>query len=451
MELKQVKFLQKIQDHFKGKFTADIEITATKNEDGPPQGAPINIDVTGKGEYRDLIIEADKIRQFLDRKGVIGVEKLKLNVEANRPEIPIEVDRDQIRKLNASTMQVGMAIRKALLGEDITTYTKNEESYDIVVRFNQKNRENFDALLDQQLIFRNNQGKLLNIPIRSVIKDPKEQGSYSAVIRKNELPLVSIISNVTEGFNANEVVEEIKEHMLEYESEGMLKEGVNYKFTGQQEEQAKEMEFLSGALLIAVFLIILIIVTQFNSYSAPGVIMLAVLLSLIGVFLGLVISRQNFVIMMTMIGIISLAGVVVNNAIVLIDYTNELRRKKRHEKGLGEFEQLPIEDVIEAARLAGKTRLRPVLLTAITTVLGLIPLAVGFNIDFFSLYTTYDPKIYFGGDNNIFFAPMSWTIIYGLTFATFLTLVIIPSLYVLITQLKTWIYKVGGWQMRSDL
>jgi multidrug efflux pump subunit AcrB len=447
--VKTGEILTKIQDHFKGFFTADIEVTAAKNEDGPPQGAPINIDVSGKGDYRDLITEADKIRTFLDRKAIGGVEKLKLNVEANRPEIPIEVDRDQIRKLNASTMQVGMAIRKALLGEDISTYTKDDESYDIVVRFNKQNRENFDALLDQQLIFRNNKGQLLNIPIRSVIKDPVEQTSYTAVIRKDEVPLVTIISNVTEGYNANEVVQELKDAMFEYESE--IKDGVTYKFTGQQDEQAKEMEFLSGALMIAVFLIILIIVAQFNSYSAPGVIMLAVLLSFIGVFLGLVISRQSFVIMMTMIGIISLAGVVVNNAIVLIDYTNMLRKQKREEKGLTEYEELPIEDIIDAARMAGKTRLRPVLLTAITTVLGLIPLAIGFNIDFFSFFSTYDPKIYFGGDNNIFFAPMSWTIIYGLTFATFLTLVIIPSLYILTTRLKMWIYKVGGWKMRSNL
>lgn len=449
--VKTTEILQKIQNHFKGFFNADIEITANKDEQGPPQGSPINIDISGKGEYGELIAEADKIRLFLDRKGVPGVEKLKLNVEANRPEIPIQVDRDQIRKLNASTMQVGMAIRKALLGEDITTYTKNEESYDIVVRFNKENRENLDAILDQQLIFRNNKGQLLNIPIRSVIKDPKEQSSYSAVIRKDEIPLVTIISNVTEGFNANEVVAELKENMLEYQNDNLLKEGVSYSFTGQQEEQAKEMSFLSSALLIAVFMIILIIVSQFNSYSAPGIIMLAVLLSFIGVFLGLVISRQSFVIMMTMIGIISLAGVVVNNAIVLIDYTNQLRDEKRKAKGLGEFDILPMADIVDAAREAGKTRLRPVLLTAITTVLGLIPLAIGFNIDFFSFLSSYDAKIYFGGDNNVFFGPMSWTIIYGLTFATFLTLVIIPSLYVLITQFKIWIYGVFNWKMRSNI
>ncbi|MGC6434110.1 MAG: efflux RND transporter permease subunit [Crocinitomicaceae bacterium] len=445
------EIMKKIQAHFKGRFNADIDIIASKDEQGPPQGAPINIEVSGKGDYKTLITEADKIRVFLESRNVNGVEKLKLDVDINRPEIPIKVDRDQVRKLNASTMMVGMAIRKALLGQDITTYTKDEESYDIVVRFDKDNRENFDAILDQKLIFRNNKGKLLNIPIRSVILKPTEQISYSAVNRKNEVPIVSIISNVLEGYNPNEVVKELKENLLEYNTEGMIADNVNYKFTGQQDEQAKEMAFLSKALVIAVFLILLIIVAQFNSYSAPGVIMLTVLLSLIGVLLGLLISRQSFVIMMTMIGVISLAGVVVNNAIVLIDYTNGLRRQRREELGLGEFDQLPMEEVLIAVETAGRTRLRPVLLTAITTILGLIPLAIGFNINFFTLLSEYDPHIFIGGDNNKFFGPMSWTIIYGLTFATFLTLIIIPSLYVLTTRFKAWVYRVGGWKMRSNL
>jgi multidrug efflux pump len=344
-----------------------------------------------------------------------------------------------------------MAIRKALLGQDISIYTKDEESYDIVVRFNKDNRENFDAILDQQLIFRNNKGKILNIPIRSVILTPSEEVSYSAVNRKNQIPLVSILSNVLEGYNANEVVMELKEHMLDFESEGHLNGNFHYKFSGQQDEQEKEMKFLSKALMIAVFLIMLIIVAQFNSYSAPGVILLTVVLSLIGVLLGLLISRQSFVIMMTMIGVISLAGVVVNNAIVLIDYTNNLRRQKREEQDLTEFEELHISEIIEAVKEAGRTRLRPVLLTAITTILGLIPLAIGFNINFFTLFSAYDANIFIGGDNNMFFGPMSWTIIYGLTFATFLTLIIIPSLYILTTRLKFWLYKKGGWKMKSNL
>jgi len=446
-----IEILKKIQNGLKGEFTADVEITAAKDAAGPPQGSPISIDVTGKGEYRELIFEAQRIMNYLDSTNVKGVEQLKLNVEANRPEIPITVDRDQVRKLNASTMQVGMAIRKALLGQDVTTYTKDEESYDIVVKFNKTNRESLDALLDQRLIFRNNKGQLLNIPVRSVIENADESASYTAVVRKDQVPLVQITSNVIEGFNATEVVDSLKAKMEIYEEAGRINQGFSYKFSGQMEEQAKEMAFLSQALGIAVFLILLIIVAQFNSYSMPSIIMITVLLSLIGVLLGLVISRQNFVIMMTMIGIISLAGVVVNNAIVLIDYTNLIRKRRREELGLGEYEILPYPEIVKAAVEGGKTRLRPVLLTAITTILGLIPLAIGFNIDFFSFLSSYDAKIYFGGDNNMFFAPMSWAIIYGLTFATFLTLVIIPSLYLLMHKLKVWLYKITKTKMRSNI
>jgi len=449
--VKTGEVLAEIQKGIKGKFTADIEISADKNSEGPPTGSPINIEVTGRGEYRDLIAEATKIKNFLDRQSVEGVDRLMLNVESNRPEIPIVVDRDQVRKLSASTMMVGNAIRKALLGQDISKYTIDEESYDIVVRFDQNSRDNLDALLDQNLIFRNSKGVLIKVPIRSVVERPEEIASYSAVIRKDQLPIVTVNSNVTEGFNGNEVVKNLKAKLEEYKKSEGVNPNITYKFTGQQEEQAKQMVFLSSALLIAVFLITLIIVAQFNSYSAPAVIMLTVLLSLIGVLLGLVISRQNFVIMMTMIGIISLAGVVVNNAIVLIDFTNMLRNQRRQALDLTEDEVLPYSEVVEATIEAGKTRLRPVLLTAITTILGLIPLAIGFNIDFFSFLATYDAKIYFGGDNNVFFSPMSWTVIYGLTFATFLTLIVIPSLYLLTFRLKIWIYGKLNLKMKSNI
>lgn len=448
--IKTSDVLKKIQAGLKGKYTAEIEITAAKNEQGPPQGAPINIEVTGRGDYSQLISESEKIKNYLDRKNIKGVEKLKLNVDANRPEIPIKVDRDQIRKLNASTYKVGMAIRKSLLGQDVSTYTSEGETHDIVVRFNSRNRNNINSLLDQRMIFRNNAGKLMNIPIRSVIEKPEESNSYSAVIRKDQIPQVSITSNVTEGFNANEVVQKMKKEMLDFEKEGNLSKDINFRFAGQQDEQAKEMAFLSKALLIALFLVLLIIVSQFNSYSAPSVILLSVLLSLIGVFLGLVISRQNFVVIMTMIGIISLAGVVVNNAIVLIDYTNSLRKRKRDDLGLKDNELLSDKDLLDCTVQGGKTRLRPVLLTAITTVLGLIPLAIGFNIDFFGLFSSYEPNIFIGGDNNMFFAPMAWTIIYGLTFATFLTLIILPSVYLLAYKFKVWIYQKLNLTIKSN-
>lgn len=292
-DIKTGEILAEIQNGIKGKFTADIEISADKNSEGPPTGPPINIEITGRGEYRELIAEATKIKNYLERQAVDGVDRLKLNVETNRPEIPIIVDRDQVRKLSASTAMVGNAIRKALLGQDISKYTMDEESYDIVVRFDQNSRDNLDALLDQNLIFRNSKGVLIKVPIRSVVQNPNEISSYSAVIRKDQLPVVTVNSNVTEGYNSNEVVEILKTKLAAYQKKGELNPKIAYKFTGQQEEQAKEMAFLSSALLIAVFLITLIIVAQFNSYSAPAVIMLTVVLSLIGVLLGLVISRQK--------------------------------------------------------------------------------------------------------------------------------------------------------------
>jgi multidrug efflux pump subunit AcrB len=443
--------VRKLQSELKGKVTADVQVSVEKNSMGPPVQPPINIEVTGKGNYLDFILAATDIKNYINRRNIQGVEELKLNVEATRPEIPIEVDREQARKLNASTAQIGMAIRKALLGQDVSTYTLDEESYDIVVRFKERDRHDLNSLLDQKLIFRNNKGQLLNIPIRSVIKEPKENISYTGVVRKNQRPLVTISSNVVEGFNANEVVDELRGVMRDYMVEKGLPLGIEYAFTGQQDEQQKEMEFLSKALLIAVFLILLIIVTQFNSYSTPAIILFAVVLSLIGVFLGLILSGQTFVIMMTMIGIISLAGVVVNNAIVLIDYTNLIRKEKRLELGLTEDELLPDEEVVLATIKGGEVRLRPVLLTAITTILGLIPLAMGFNINFFTLITDYDPNIFIGGDNNMFFSPMAWTIIYGLTFATFLTLVIIPAMYLSLYRFKVWLFRKMNWKLRSNV
>ncbi|MFZ2429833.1 MAG: efflux RND transporter permease subunit, partial [Lutibacter sp.] len=242
---------------------------------------------------------------------------------------------------------------------------------------------------------------------------------------------ITIASNVLEGYNANEINEQIKTELKNYN----LPKNTSISFTGEQESQAEEMAFLSKALLIAVFFIFLILVAQFNSTSTPIIISLTVLLSLIGVLLGLIVFRMEFVIMMTMIGIISLAGIVVNNAIVLIDYTNLVMVRKRLEEGLDEG-VLTKEIINESIVEGGKTRLRPVLLTAITTVLGLVPLAVGININFMTLFTEFDPEFYIGGENVAFWGPMSWTIIFGLTFATFLTLIIVPVMYQLLNNFK---------------
>jgi multidrug efflux pump subunit AcrB len=385
-----------------------------------------------------LIYEAEKMKQFINKQNIPGIEELKLDIQTGKPELLINIDRQKAKRFNLSTGQIGSAIRTALFGKEVSTYKEGEDDYDIVIRMNDHSRYSVDNLMNQKITFRDpSNGKISQVPISAVAKAEKSS-TYSAINRKDLDRMITVQSNVLEGYNANEVVAAIKKSLDGYEVE----DGHRWKFTGQQEDQAKEMSFLSTALMVAVFLIFLIIVAQFNSISAPVIIVTAVVFSLIGVLLGLVIFQMDFVIMMTMIGIISLAGIVVNNAIVLIDYTKLIIERKKEELDLDEDGKLEINDIVEAIIEGGKTRLRPVLLTAITTILGLLPMAVGMNINFFTLFTDLDAQIYFGGDNVVFWGPMSWTIIFGLTFATFLTLVIVPVMFLLVERFKIRIRKV---------
>ena len=419
--------LNAIRDEVKG--YPDAIIRATKNSDGPPQGLPINLEITST-EYETALTYADGMKRFIEATGIQGVEGLKLDVEKSKPEMPISIDRDKARRYGLSTQQIGYGIRSALFGREVSRYKDGEDDYPINLRFSDAYRNNADALMNQKIIFRSaSNGQIKEVPI-SAVATAGRSTTYNAIKRKDLDRTVTLSSNVLGGYNANEVVASIKEAMSDYPAQ----DGVQWEFTGQQEEQAKEMAFLSKALVIALFLIFLIIVAQFNSISTPFIIGFSVLFSLTGVFLGLVVFRQDFVIIMTMIGIISLAGVVVNNAIVLIDYTNLLFDRRKRELELGEDDLLPFAEIVPLIIKGGRTRLRPVLLTAITTVLGLLPLAIGINVDFVSLLAEYDPKIYIGGDNNIFWKPMSWAIIYGLTFATFLTLVIVPIMMWYLTR-----------------
>lgn len=400
----------------------DAEIIVTKNSDGPPQGPPINIEIRGD-DYDDVLVTANSMRQYLRELDFEGVEELKIDVDKRKPELPITIDREKARRYGLSTQNIGYTIRTALFGREVSTFKDGEDDYPINVRFEESSRNNVDALMNQKVIFRSaSDGQIKEVPI-SAVATADRSTTFSSVKRKDLDRVITLSSNVLEGANANEIVLEMQESMKEFNAP----RGVEFAFTGQQEEQAKELAFLSQALLVALFLIILIIVAQFNSITTPFIIGFSVFFSLIGVLLGLVIFQMDFVIIMTMIGIISLAGVVVNNAIVLIDYTDLIRERKRKELGTGDH--LAFSEVEESIVQGGRTRLRPVLLTAITTILGLLPLAIGLNIDFVTLVTEYDPHIYIGGDNNVFWKPMSWAIIYGLTFATFLTLIIVPVMY----------------------
>lgn len=444
-----------IEKSLLGKFHADITIVVDKEQSGPPQQPPINIEITGSSNYGELTERAESLQQFLIKKNIEGIQKLKLDVEVNKSEIQIDINREYAKRVGLSTGQIAQSIRTSLFGKDVSTYNFNDEDYDINIRYIEGNRSDVSSILEQKIMFMNNRGVKLSVPISSVVKNIKKINKYAAVVRKNQNNTVTVFSGVQEGYNANEIIAVVKECLNEFENSDagnrFINAGFKYKFTGQMEDQEKELAFLSRALLFAVFLILLILVTQFNAFSSPIIILSSVVLSLAGVFLGIVISRNDFVIIMTMIGIISLAGIVVNNAIVLVDYTNLIRKRKREELGLDVTTLISNEDFKASVIEGGKTRLRPVLLTAITTILGLFPLASGLNINFFSLVRDWDPQIFFGGDNVIFFKPMSLAIIYGLTFATFLTLVVVPIMYYSIYRFKIWLFKLFRWEVKVDL
>lgn len=402
------------------------KIVVQKNSEGPPVGKPINVELTGEN-IDSLILYADNIKRMMEEKDIPGVDQLKTDLETGKPELVIDINRDAARRYSISTGQIAQTIRAALFGKEISKLKQGEDDYKIWIRLNKEERNNINALLDQRITFRNPaNGKIAQVPISSVAS-VYYSSSYGSVKRKNAEKAINIFSEVKEGYNANEIVGKYKALLADYS----LPEGYTFKFTGEQEEQDQSSAFLGNAFLLAFLLIFLIIVAQFNSVLTPAIVMFSVLFSTTGVFLGLYIFKMEFVVLMTGIGIISLAGVVVNNAIVLIDYTNLLRARKREELGIEEDGRLSSEELIETIVLAGKTRLRPVLLTAITTVLGLIPLAIGMNINFFTLFTEYDPQYYTGGDSTMFWGPMSWTVIFGLTFATFLTLIVVPCMYVI--------------------
>lgn len=416
----------------------EAEVVVTKNENGPPQGPPINIEITGD-DYDSVLFYATGLKRFIETRRLAGIEELKLDVNKAKPEMPITVDREKARRYGLSTYQVGDAIRSALFGREVSTYKDGEDDYAINIRFNSDYRNNADALVNQKITFRDPaNGRIKQVPISAVATFDKSN-TFSSVKRIDLDRVITIQSNVLDGYNANEIVATLQKELVSFD----VPEGITFQFTGQQEEQAEQMSFLTKALMIALFMIFLIIVAQFNSTSTPFIIGFSVFFSMIGVLLGLVIFQMDFVILMTMIGIISLAGVVVNNAIVLIDYTNLLRERRKEELEMDTNAKLDFKEVETAIVQGGKTRLRPVLLTAITTVLGLLPLAIGLNIDFVGFMYDYDPKFYVGGDNNVFWKPMSWAIIFGLTFATFLTLVIVPVMYWYLNRAKyKFIYKM---------
>ncbi len=428
--VKSSTVLSEVRNAVKGFPGASVIVE--KDAAGPPVGYPVNIEISGE-DYEEMLVAAEDLRTHIEDLGIGGIEELKLDVNRSKAELGVTVDREKAGQLGISTAAIGQTLRRSVYGEEASTYKEGDDDYEINVRFNDEYRYDESALFNQPVTFRNNQGQIVQVPISALV-EKNASSAFSAIKRKDLKRVITLYSNVLteQGYNATEIVGQLKEELSGYD----MPSGINYSFTGEQEEQQDNMNFLLMALGIAMGSILLILVAQFNSLSKPIIILMAVVLSLVGVFLGLIIFQMDFVILMTMMGIISLAGIVVNNAIVLIDYTQILIDRKKEELGLEEEEHLTREEYFRLTVAGGKSRLRPVLLTAITTVLGLIPLAVGLNIDFFGLFTDYDPGIYIGGDNVIFWGPLAWTVIFGLVFATFLTLVIVPVMFYLTNRAK---------------
>lgn len=415
---------------------AGVITNVQKNNEGPPVGKPINIEVSGEN-FEELIAITEKLKAEVAAKEIPGVEGLKLDLETGKPEILVNVDRARARMFGLSTAQIGGTLRTALFGKEISKFKDGEDEYPIMLKLKDDYRYDVSSLLNQRITFRDmTTGKIKQVPISSVA-DISFTSSYGSVKRRDQDRTITIWSNVIEGYNATEINAQIQEEFANYP----LPEGYSLRFTGESEEQEKAAAFLSKAFMIAIALIVLILVSQFNSGIKPMIIVGSVAFSTIGVFLGIIATGATISVIMTGIGIVSLAGIVVNNAIVLIDYIDLTRARKREELGMPEGSTLPLDQAIDCIVEGGKTRLRPVLLTAITTVLGLLPLATGMNINFYTLLSELNPDIYFGGDNVAFWGPMAWTVIYGLSFATFLTLIVVPVMYLLVERVNIFFAK----------
>ena len=409
------EYLDKIRQAVKG--IPGAVISTDKNRSGPPTGKPVNIEITGE-HLPDLINDAAAFKNYLDSLQIPGIEDLKSDFQANKPEIAIKIDRERANHEGISTGQIATEIRTAVLGLEVSKYKVDEDEFPIELRYSLDTRENINRLIDLKITYRDmNSGLLRQIPLSSVAKIDYED-SYGGIKRQNLKRIITLSSGVLTGYTANEIVAEVNKLAKDFP----LHEGVQIKLTGEQEDQAETSAFLGKAMLIAIGLIFFILITQFNSLSKTLIILSEVIFSVIGVLLGIVIFNMSISIIMTGLGIVALGGIVVRNGILIVEFIDTLK-----ERGL---------KTREAIVQAGLTRITPVILTATATILGLVPLAVGFNLNFATMFTELNPQIHIGGDNVMFWGPLSWTIIFGLSFATFLTLIFVPGMYIIAYEMK---------------
>ena len=413
-------YLDKIRNATHG-LIPGAEIVVEQESGGPPTPKPVTIEIRGE-DFDDLIHTSREVKRYLDSLAIPGVEELRSDLILSKPEISIDIDRERANREGISTVQIGSEFRTAILGREATKFRDGEDEIPVTVRLKEDQRENINAVENLNITFRDmNSGLLRSVPM-AALADVRYTNTFGGVRRKDQERMVTISSNITAEYQPKQtqVVNSVKEAIARFPE----KEGVFVGFEGEDAEMIDAINFLGRSLIISIFLILIILITQFNSVGKTLIIMTEVVFSIIGVLLGMAIFNMDLSVIMMGVGIVALAGIVVRNGILLVEFTDKLR-----EEGA---------DVKTAIIQAGKIRMTPVILTATAAILGLIPLAVGFNIDFSSLFTTGDPKIYFGGDSVAFWGPLSWTIIFGLGFATFITLIILPVMYLTGWKTKKW-------------
>jgi multidrug efflux pump len=403
-------YLENIRQAVRGIPGAEISVEKEKN--GPPTGAPVNLEISG--ENLDLLLSTtDKIINTVDSAEIPGLDKMKSKFENNKPELVITIDRDRANREGISTAQIGGEIRTAINGTEVSKYRDGEDQYPIQLRYNEYQRENIDRLMNLKITFRDmNSGLLRQIPLSSVASI-NYVSTYGGIDRINSKRVVTVVSNIFTGHSSPEVnikIQKIINNMR-------IPEGVEVSLTGETEDQKETGAFLGKAFLFAMFLVLFILISQFNSMSKPFIILTEVIFSISGVLLGLAIFHMPFSMIMNGMGIVALSGIVVRNGILLVEFTDVLKERGMRTRN--------------AIVQGGKTRITPVLLTAVAAILGLLPLCIGLNVDFVGLFRDFSPNIHLGSDSSLFFRSLGWTIIFGLSFATFLTLIFIPVMYYL--------------------
>ncbi|MBX2943363.1 MAG: efflux RND transporter permease subunit [Cyclobacteriaceae bacterium] len=414
-------YLDSIRSAIKGIVGA--EVTVGQEQNGPPTGKPINIEFTSDN-FGDLVVTSERAKKYLDSLQIAGVEELKSDFQSDKPEIIINIDREKANREGISTAQIGMILRTAIYGVEISKFRDQNDDYPIQLRVASSQRNDINALMNIPVTFRDmsSGGQVRQVPL-SAVATVDYSNSYAGIKRIDQKRVITISSNVLSGYNANEIVQEVKEHLNKLS----IPDGVEYKMTGEQEDLAETTAFMGKAFGIAGMLIFMILVIQFNSTSKPIIILSEIFFSLIGVLIGFSLFKMEVSVVMSGVGLLALAGIVVRNGILLVEFTDLLVAQ-----GV---------EIREAIIEASKTRMTPVILTALAATAGLIPLAVGFNIDFVTMFTDLNPHIFFGGDNVAFWGPLSWTMIFGLIFGTILTLVLVPVLYLLVFKLKQRLFK----------